>query len=296
MCRCIAVVFDAGARRRSAARRTGCYLWLYQALAALAVLIDPFHAPCWPTAFQASHPTISENFGVRLAHAEGADRSATSKRATEFERAAIERQPLCVISKGASFGTLGDVVLYVYSRDGNELSVGYFVYWSVERPWGANLPTYTLLPSLAIDGAYTHFLFLLPGLQRALYGAGDIEGATVTYDVGQSGELSVKRAYADDEFHEGVELTPADLVTRDGRTALMTDVWSHQLGAAGAAKHYDRGNADVTCFEGRALRPLNAETAHAFRLGSLAGPLRARPAWRAARASQPAPARSVATL
>jgi hypothetical protein len=274
------VVDDTGAPRRSGARRTGCYLWFYQALAAIVVLVDPFSAPEWPSAVPVSASYFAGNaLGVRQAQA---SERWVAPIDVESEHARVTAQPLCVLSKRASFGTLGQVVLYVHSRQGNELSVGYFVYWNVERPWGANLPTYTLLPSLAIDGAYTHFLFLLPGLQRALYGAGDVEGATVIYDVGADGKLRVKAAHADNEFHDPVRLEPDDLVTRDGRVALMTDVWSHQLGATGAAAHYEQGDADVTCFVGSTLRPMTPETARTFRLGSNSGPLRARPAWRAA--------------
>jgi hypothetical protein len=276
------VVDVTGAPRNSRVRRTGCYLWFYQALAAALVLVDPFHAPDWPNAVSPSAASFAGSaLGVRPARA---GELPPASRNVEAEHARIAAQPLCVVSKEASFGALGEVVLYVYSRQGDELSVGYFVYWTVERPWGANLPTYTLLPSLAIDGAYTHFLFLLPGIQRALYGAGDVEGATVVYDVGGDGRLRVKAAYADDALHDGVVLAPRDVATRDGRVALMTDVWSHQLGAVGAASHYERGDADVSCFAGATLKPLTPDTARAFRLGSFASPLRARPAWRAAAA------------
>jgi len=249
----------------------------------IAVLVDPFHAPGWPKAFDATPSAgASRTFGVRPAQA--GELRQDGQLPANAEEALIAGQPLCVVSKHASFGTLADVVLYVHSRRGNELSVGYFVYWSVERPWGPNLPTYTLLPSLAIDSAYTHFFFLLPGLQRALYGAGDIEGATVIYEVGPDGTLEAKGAYADDELHDGVELTPRDLLTKDGKVALMTDVWSHQLGAPGAASHYEREHehAEASCFSGPTLKPLTSNTARAFRLGSVSGPLRARPAWRAA--------------
>ena len=274
------MVNDTGAPRRSGARRTGCYLWFHQALAAIVVLVNPFSAPEWPSAVAVSASYFAGSaLGVRQAQASEGSATPTD---VESEQERVAAQPLCVVSKRASFGTLGQVVLYVHSRKGNELSVGYFVYWNVERPWGANLPTYTLLPSLAIDGAYTHFLFLLPGLQRALYGAGDVEGATVIYDVGADGKLHAKAAHADNEFHEAVQLKRDDLVTRDGRVALMTDVWSHQLGAAGAAEHYEQRDADVVCFVGSALRPMTPETARRFRLGSYSGPLRARPAWRAA--------------
>jgi hypothetical protein len=223
---------------------------------------------------------VVKALGVRAARA--SEGVLPSTELVSAELAPILRQPVCIVSKARSFGSLGDVVLYVHSRRGSELHVGYFVYWNVERPWGANLPTYTLLPALAIDGTYTHFMFLLPGLQRALYGPGDIEGATVVYDVSADGRLSVKSAIAEDALHDLVPLSPADVVMRDGRLALMTEVWSHQLGAHGAASDGARPGAELSCFQGPTLRPLTDETARAFRLGSPARPLRARSAWLAA--------------
>lgn len=256
--------------------RTACHLWLHRLLAIACVLIDPFRAPAWPGAPETARFASPALFRSRTAHAAPFHAEAATP-----DDAAIVAQPLCIVSKTDSFGTLGDSVLYVRSRQGKRLRVGYFVYWSAERPWGPNVQTYTLLPSLAIDTTYTHFLFVAPGLQRVLYGAGDVEGATIEYEVSEDGRLSVLGAFADGEGHGEVELQASELVTRDGRVALMTDVWSHQLGARDAGRHADRPGTYRVCFGGDRLRPLDAATAREFRLGSATHPLRARPAWRA---------------
>jgi len=253
--------------------RTACHLWLHRVLALVCVLVDPFRAPTWPGAPESASAAL---FRARTAHAAPSHTGAATP-----DDAAIAAQPVCIVTKTASFGTIGDAVLYVQSRQGKRLRVGYFVYWSGERPWGPNVQTYTLLPALAIDTAYTHLLFVGPGLQRVLYGAGDVEGATVEYEVTDDGRLSVRGGLADCEGHGEVELGASELVTRDGRVALMTDVWSHQLGGRDPGRHADEPGAYRVCFGGDRLRPLDAETARAFRLGSATHPLRARPAWRA---------------
>jgi hypothetical protein len=196
---------------------------------------------------------------------------------------AIRRQPVCVASTARSFGTLGRTLLFVHERDGDELRVGYFAYWSTERPWGDNALTYTLLPALAVDATYSHFLFLFPGLQRVLYGPGDVEGALVVYDVLPSGALSVRQGMADDGTHDDVVLDRSDLLAADGRVVLLTQVWSHQLGARGASTRVQREGLDSRCFEADSLRPLTPDIARRFRLGSAQSPMRARPAWRATR-------------
>ncbi len=256
--------------------RTACHLWLHRLLAIACVLIDPFRAPAWPGA-----PETTRLDGVGLLRTRTAHAAPSHVEASTPDDAAIVAQPLCIVSKTESFGTVGDSVLYVRSRQGNRLRVGYFVYWSVERPWGANVQTYTLLPALAIDSAYTHLFFFGPGLQRVLYGAGDVEGATIEYEVSEDGRLSVLGAYADGEGHGEVQLNGTEILTRDGRVALMTDVWSHQLGARDAGRYADEPGVHRVCFGGDRLRPLDAATARAFRLGSATHPLRARPAWRA---------------
>lgn len=266
---------DSPAEHRPSYRegeRTCCHLWLCRLLAALCVLFDPFQAPDWPARGGASSALASRSLGVREARA--------AEDTPELgELAAILRQPICVVSKQRSFGTLGDSLLFVYRKSGETLRVGYFVYWDVERPWGANVQTYTLLPALAIDSAYTHFMFILPGLQRALYGAGDVEGATVVYENGANG-LEPVEVWAEISGHDEVRLSPDDFRTADARIALMTDVWSHQLGARGAGLHAASA-AESTCFSGDALRQLDIGTARSFRLGTPTHPLRARAAWRA---------------
>lgn len=196
--------------------------------------------------------------------------------------AAIRRQPVCIVSTGEFFGKLGSSLLFVHERRGTELRVGYFAHWSTERPWGDNTLTHTLLPALVIDATYSHFAFVLPGIQYFLYGAGDIEGALIRYQVSASGELNVQSGLADDEHHADVALQPSDLRAADGRIALLTSVWSHQLGAHGAAQHLDHpSSAQITCFGAQAIRPLTEDTTRRFRLGTPQKPLRARPAWRA---------------
>lgn len=238
--------------------------------------------PCWPESGSAiasrTRSWAVELTGSRVAFA--AD--IGDRREKGGDEASIRAQPLCVAASNWSSGTIGDAVLFVHERRGNQLLVGYFVYWSAERPWGDNALTYTVLPALAIDATYSHFMFVLPGVQRLLYGAGDIEGALVVYDVGDDGALIPHHALADDGVHQDVLLSRSDLLTDDGRVVLRTDVWSHQLGARGGASYVSVKNAQFRCYSGATLQPLSVEVARDFRLGSAARPLRARPAWRAA--------------
>lgn len=192
---------------------------------------------------------------------------------------AIQAQSLCIASGTWSFGSLGETVLFVHQRSGDQLRVGYFVYFDVERPWGKNLLTYSVLPAALIDATYSHLFFVLPGAQRLLYGRGDVEGASVLYDVAGDGTLSVREGLADDEGHRGVRLSREDLAGSEGQVVLMTNVWSHQLGAHGAAAYARSPNAQVRCFSGKALQPLSDKVAENFRLGSFEHPLRARPAF-----------------
>ena len=82
---------------------------------------------------------------------------------TSEDAARIVKQPVCVGAASWSAGTLGPTVLFLERRVGKKLDVGYFVYWSEERPWGSNLVSYTVLPALATDAVYSHFLYLFPG-------------------------------------------------------------------------------------------------------------------------------------
>ncbi len=108
--------------------------------------------------------------------------------------AAIERQPICVGSTVASAGELGDVLYYRSSvGERGEVSVGYYAFFSEERPWGNNWLTWTVLPALAVDLVYTHALLFAPGVQRAVYGKGDVEGFRILYSVGEEGRLTAER-------------------------------------------------------------------------------------------------------
>jgi hypothetical protein len=212
-------------------------------------------------------------FGVRPALASELEREESP------DERSIQHQPVCIASRGAWLENLGSTLLYVHRRVGDELRVGYFAYWADERPWGENLETYTLLPALALDATYTHTLFVLPGLQRVLYGAGDIEGVTVVYRVSPGGTQSAQRAVAENRLHGKVVLRADELVMRDGRVVAMTESWSHQLGARDAARHAELPATSLTCFDAQGLRPLSPDTARAFRLGTAAAPRRARAAW-----------------
>jgi hypothetical protein len=239
-------------------------------LLGLLVLVDVRNHAAWP--------------GPAPAHAQVAASSVASgalaeQRLEDRDVAAIRAQPVCIASKEWSFGTLGETVLFVHQRRGDELRVGYFVHFDVERPWGHNLLTYTVLPATMIDATYSHFAFFLPGIQRALYGPGDVEGASVLYRVGDGGQLTAQSAVADDATHQRVTLTRDDIACPAGRVILMTNVWSHQLGAPGAASYANTPAANLRCFVGPRLQPLTREIASAFRLGSFEHPLRARPAF-----------------
>ena len=192
----------------------------------------------------------------------------------------IRSLPVCVASQSWSAGELGPSILYHYKREGRTMSVGYFVYWTTERPWGKNALSYAVLPALFIDAFYSHFFFLFPGAQRLLHGPGDVEGARVVYEQQDDGRWTPVSAVASDGFHHEVPLAVDDFVDRDGRVVLMTDVWSHQLGAKGGRSFADGRSQDLKCFGGDTMSPLTEEIARLFRLGSPSDPRRARPAWR----------------
>jgi len=189
----------------------------------------------------------------------------------------IAKQPVCIASSTWSAGTLGETLLYHYKREGNRLYVGYFAHWSLERPWGANPLTYSVLPALALDMFYSHFLFVLPGANAVLRGPGDVEGATVAYEIEDDGSLEPLGALADDWLHRDVTLSRDDIRDEEGHVVLTSNVWSHQLGARGKAEVKDNR---IRCYEGESLQPLTENVARAFRLGSPESPRRARPAWR----------------
>jgi hypothetical protein len=191
----------------------------------------------------------------------------------------IGHQPICVGSRSWSAGTLGNSMLFRYRRAGHTVEVGYFVYWSTERPWGANTETYTLLPALATDAFYSHFLYVFPGAKDVLYGPGDIEGASIQFEELDDGTRRVLGGTADDGHHSTVALSPDDLLDEKGRLVLLTDVWSHQLGAHGGARFAHTPGSEIRCYHGAALHPMTTEVARVFRLGDAEKPLRAKPAW-----------------
>jgi hypothetical protein len=195
------------------------------------------------------------------------------------ENARIVEQPLCVGARSWSAGALGDTVLYRTQRIGRKIAVGYFIYWSEERPWGTNVMSYMAVPALAMDAVYSHFLYVFPGLKDALYGPGDIEGVLVEFEERSDGSLDVVGGVADDGNHKPVKLSHADLVDSKGRVVLLTDVWSHQLGTHGAAKFADSPGTNLKCYEQSSLQPMTEKIARAFRLGSERKPLRGKPAW-----------------
>jgi hypothetical protein len=182
------------------------------------------------------------------------------------EQAAIERQPVCVGSTIASAGTLADVLYYrAVATDDGRVAVGYFVFFSEERPWGNNWLTWSFIPALSIDLVYSRALLVAPGLQRALYGPGDVEGIAAIYDVGSDGELRLDHAIADDDREHPTVLTRAGVFAIDpARPTFVTDVWSHQLGSRSART---RGElVTLRCYEGDSIRPLPDEVARRFRL------------------------------
>ena len=135
-----------------------------------------------------------------------------------------------------------------------------------------------MLMSLAIDSVYSHFFFVMPGLRHLMHGPGDVEGATVVYRV--VGErLEVVEGFADDESHDPVNLSAEELTDDERGTVLMTSVWSHQLGAHGAAQAA-AGSVARHCYQGQELVPLTSDIAERFWLGTAEEPRRARPAWR----------------
>jgi len=203
--------------------------------------------------------------------------AATEQRSADEAR--VVEQPVCVGARSWSAGTLGETVLFRTRRIGNRIAVGYFVYWSEERPWGDNVASYTVLPALAVDAVYSHFLYVFPGLKDAMYGAGDIEGALVLYEQRPDGSLDVVSGRADDGNHQPVSLSRADLLDAKGRVVLLTDVWSHQLGAHGGAEFAERSATELKCYEKASLQPMTELVARAFHLGNEREPLRGNPAW-----------------
>jgi hypothetical protein len=182
------------------------------------------------------------------------------------EQAEIESAPVCVGSSVKSAGNLSDVLYYraVALPDGR-IEVGYFAFYSEERPWGNNWLTWSVFPALAVDLVYSRALLVAPGLQRALYGAGDVEGVGVVYDRLADGSLHFDHALADDGTHDSVALSREQVFALDhNRPTFYSEVWSHQLGGHGARSRSDL--AYERCYSEGSIRPLPESVAQAFRV------------------------------
>jgi hypothetical protein len=189
------------------------------------------------------------------------------------DQAEIERAPVCIGSAVESAGKLADVLYYrAVALDDGRVAVGYFAFFSEERPWGNNWLTWSLFPALAVDLVYSRTLFVGPGLQRAMYGAGDVEGVAIVYDRAPDGSLRVDEAFADDHDEKTVTLSRGEVFALDAeRPTFYSDLWSHQLGAHGARSRSDL--AYVRCYQGSdTIRPLPDAVARAFRVEGRADP------------------------
>lgn len=197
----------------------------------------------------------------------------------------VRRTTVCIASREQWAGTLGNTLLFQAQRTGvKRVTVGYFVYWTTERPWSKSLLPRQFFSAVATDAFYSHFFFVLPGLQRLLYGPGDIEGMSVQYSVDAADRLYPTAAFADNGMHVEVRLDVRDAVDAHGRFVALTDVWSHQLGARGAVRAVRMG-ARQQCYSGQALVALTPRQATEFRLWDAGVPRRALPAWREMRSA-----------
>ena len=186
--------------------------------------------------------------------------------------AAIERQPVCVGAVEDDAGNVADSIYYraVQTSDGR-VAVGYFVFFSEERPWGNNWLTWTVLPALAVDMFYSRSLLILPGIQRALFGKGDVEGFRVVYDRDAKDVLHVVSGFADDGTHDPVPLTRDDVLALDpGKPTFYSTVWSHQLGGHGLKSKGDL--ASLQCFDRGHILPLPADVERDFNVARRAPP------------------------
>lgn len=208
------------------------------------------------------------------------EKSAVTVTATPSVNELIRTAAICITWNQSWAGDLGSTLLYRVRRVSSDtLRVGYFAYWTTERPWGDNLATRLLLPALVIDAVYSHTLFIFPGFQRLLYGPGDVEGVRVTYRITDQRRLIPISIVADNEMHDEVDMEPRDMLDPEGRLLLFDDAWSHQLGGLAANKRFKR-SSHQHCFDHKSILPLSEQVAEGFRLGTVANPRRAGPAWR----------------
>jgi hypothetical protein len=257
--------------------------WFWLFYLPLLPFSAPLMDPVWPDRCVTEEATKAMNAPAFVgASALGTRSSATAACASSTDpmEEMLRSQTVCIAWNKPWAGKLGDALLFHASRTGpKEVVVGYFAYWSTERPWGDNDLTRQILPALAIDAVYSHLFFVFPGVQRVMYGPGDIEGIRVTYRLEEQGRLVPAAVHADDERHREVRLELPEAVDDFGRVVVLTDVWSHQLGGRRAVQAVKAG-AQQRCFSGSALRGLTKSTSDEFRLGRADAPRRARPAWR----------------
>jgi hypothetical protein len=201
-------------------------------------------------------------------------RSSSVRRAADVSglQASIETQPVCIGSTVVTAGTMADTLYYrAVSLPDGSIAVGYFVFFSEERPWGNNWLTWTVLPAVGVDMLYSRLLLVAPGVQRALYGKGDVEGFRIVYRREPNGELRVDSAVADDRNERFVALDRDHLLALDAkRPTLYTDIWSHQLGAQGVRSKEDL--ATLHCYQGDRIQPLSDDIARDFRVEHRADP------------------------
>ncbi len=194
------------------------------------------------------------------------------RRERTLEQIEIEAQPVCIGSLVSSAGSLGDILYYRAVREGDgRVAVGYFAFWSEERPWGNNWLTWSVLPALGIDLVYSRSLLVAPGLQRALYGLGDVEGASIEYARDHSGSLHAESGSADDDDERTVPISREEMFALDPtRPTFYSDIWTHQLAGHGAHRRGDL--AYVRCYGEGNIRPLPESVSSTFRVEGRAGP------------------------
>jgi hypothetical protein len=187
------------------------------------------------------------------------------------DEALIERQVVCIGSTVHSAGELGSALFYRSERlPTGELAVGYYAFFSDERPWGNNWQTWLVFPALATDLVYTRALLVAPGIQRFAYGKGDVEGFRVVYSE-EAGVLRAKYAIADDASHTERRLSSKDLFAADpARLTVYTTSWSHQLGGVGLRSAEEL--AYERCYGAKDIRPLVPSIEREFELHRRARP------------------------
>src|SRR3954466_1791355 len=97
------------------------------ALFAFSLILSCLNAgdsPSWPGA------STSRAIGLLLTSIGGSEAGSDAPADDD-----IRQLPVCVAARSWSAGELGRSILYHYKREGRTMSVGYFVYWTTERPW-----------------------------------------------------------------------------------------------------------------------------------------------------------------